>query len=272
MVDEVFSKSEEPSTQSRSDFMSDLDDDLVSQPIEESPQLDESETVEKNQEQKLDIDERFKDLPEHEAILRTAQSRYDKLYSTHEKIVQELEQNSKIVEFVNQLEEDDTILEAYLRERKPDLVQKRDISTIVKEKLTEEFPEFAETKPTRQDADDDPGGRSWLYYRRLDELYTELKGKGADTQTLKELRESRKKQQAEQQAVLEKQLGEVKTRFKWSDQQIEEFVNNVKTFSIMDLARLYRLGLNSMKLPSVNQVSGSQPQSKTARSSFLESL
>jgi len=261
---------QEPTSQefNREDFMSSLEEEKVLQNEQGSF---ESEEVIENEGQ-YEIDDKFKDLPENEAILRTYQSRYDKLYKKHEEVLKEAETKSKLVDFVTDLEEDDAILEAYLRERKPELVSKRDISTIVKEKLNEEFPEFVENKPTPQDGYDDPGGRAWLYFKRLDELYGDLKGSSSKSQTIKEIREERNKQKAEKDAELKLQLEDVQKRMKWDESKLQNFVNWANKTNVYELAKIYNLGMNTMKISSVSNLPGDSRKGKTARQSFLEGL
>lgn len=274
MSNEISNQQVSSDDNSRADFLSSFEEKQVSIEDPESSQQS-TEQVNGSEEIKqlqFEIDDKFKDLPREEATLRTIQSRYDKLYKIHEQMLREKEENSKLVEFLTELEEDDTILEAYLNERKPELISKRDISTIVKEKLTEEFPEFAELRPTRQDADDDPGGRAWLYFRRLDELYADLKGQSGKTKTVKEIREEHKQVKMQQDAEIHRQLQDVQTKMNWEDNALQSFIQWANKASLYDLAKMYKFGLNTMRINSVTTIPGQQPTQKTARQSFLERL
>lgn len=251
---------------SRSDFMSDLESDPV---ITAEPGSPESEEV-------VEIDERFADLniSEEEKRFRTLKSKYDKLYTTNEKVLRESELSSKAKEFFNQLESDDELLEAYLNERKPELLSKRDISTIVKEKLNAEFQEFAEKKPSRSDADEDPGGRAWLYYKRLDELYNELKGGNKKAATVKELREQRKLERESQEGAIVKQIEDLKVRMNLDDNFIDGFNDWRKKVDLEGLMKVYKSALLTQRLPSAAQMSGrtTTPNVQGARKTFLETL
>jgi len=267
---EISQPQETSTSPSREDFTSSFDENEVDSQVPGSSTSEKvSEQIDENQ---LEIDEKFQNLPKYEAALRTSKSRYDKLYQTHQNTLKELNDNSKIVDFLVELEEDDTILEAYLRERKPELIQKREFSTVIKEKLNEEFPEFVDSKPSRNDADDDPGGRAWLYFKRLDELYSDLKGKGSNTQTIKEIRAERKRLEAERGAELQKQLNDVQNKMNWNEEMLKRFVEWSNKASILELAKMYKLGLNTLRIDSVSNVPGQEPQKKTLRQQFIESL
>ena len=251
---------------SREDFMDAFDEPQVAPPDERSTPSTESLKTEKV----FEIDEKFKDLPPEEGFKRTVQSRYDKLLEEHTKLKIGYDNRSKYEGFLNELLEDDEVLEAFLTERKPELIQKRDITEQIQEKLKSEFGE--EFKPTRTEADENPGGKDWLYFKRLDELYTELKGGKKGAKTIKELRAERDLSKKREQEQLDTQVQELKTEMNWDDQTVERFYDWSQKLSMKDLGKIFRWAMsNPKRSPSLQSAPG-DPTQPSARANFLSSL
>lgn len=215
-----------------------------------APQDESAEVSQDN----IEIDEKFANLPKAEALLRTYQSRYDKLYNEHQNLARELEQYRQYRELVDQLMSDDEVFEAFVYQRKPDLVKPKDITEIIKEKLKEEFGDY---RPTREEADADPGGKAWLYYKRLDELYNELKGKGTTkAKTIEEIMKQKAMEREQQEKMLVEEINKVKTSMNWDDTQLERFRDWASKLSVLDLAKIYNFALRTMRIPSATQVTG----------------
>lgn len=238
-----------------------------------------------NQPFEIEIDEKFKNLPIEEAKARTWQSRFDKTNSELAQYKGQLEQAARYQHFVDDLLENDETLEAFLAERKPELLQnKKDISTVIQDTLKNEFPEFSSKKPSRQEADENPGERAWLYYKRLEELYQQTKGTNAagKTKTLKELnaeREARK--EAERNTTLQ-EITSVKTQMSWDDQTVGTFYKWSQNLKLIDLALVFSYALKNQrngKAPSIGTIPGQgngnpggDPSMSPSRQAFLNSL
>jgi len=260
-------KASEPQT--REDFMSAFDVVEGETPSLESPVP--QEQVE-NQVPVFEIDDKYKDLPHGEASLRTLQAKHDKLFSLNEKLALEQEKNSKIISFVNELLEDDLTLEAFLSERKPELIQKKDFSQTLQEKLNNEFPEFQDSKPRRDDADQNPGGKEWLYFKRLDELYSELKSSGSKhIGTIKELKEQKLAEKAQRDAELEREMQFAMKELHYSDADVKSFYDWSQNLKLIDMMKMHRYAARTNRIPNVNSIPGSPPQT-SKREAFLKNL
>lgn len=228
---------------------------------------------EQQNQQSFEIDEKFKDLPEYEARLRTYQSKYDKLYADHEKALREMEEKNKISSFFDELLQDDEVLEAFLSERKPELIQSKSgiekVELTIKQKMQEEFGDY---KPTRDEAEDDPGGKAWLYFKRLDELYSKLGNQTPNKiKSVKELRAERLEKQKLQEQQIMQQMDEVKRTMNWQDQDLERFKEWANKLNIPMLAKMYNFAVRTMRVPGVTQIQGS-PTQASAREQFLKNL
>lgn len=253
----------------REDFLSTIDDDSVQLPANEG--VDTSGEPGKTE---LEIDEKFKSLPQHEAVIRTLQSKYDKLFASNEKTVKEVELNSKSYETFKNIDTDDEWLEAYLAVRKPELVKAQDLSSKINAMMTKEFPDFAERKPTRQQADDNPGSKEWLYFKRLEELYAEFKNSPVKAKDITDLIEKRKAEAQQKQALIDSEITKAQQQLKMSDDEMVGFHNWQSKAGIVDILRLYKIGLRTQRIATLNS-NGVAPNISTAspdRQGFLSSL
>lgn len=254
--------------QNPSDLMTAFEVDSVPEANLGSTQEETGLVQETGQETGQEIDERFQHLSKEEAIYRTLQSKYDKLYTNHTNAVREQEQNSKYIEFLNDLMDDDEVLEAFLYERKPELVKTKDITSIIQQKLNTEFGDY---KPTRDEADEEPGGKAWLYFKRLDELYNETKNKSGSQKTVKELRQQRELSKKQKEAEIKNSIDTVKTVMKWDDTQIKAYYDWMQKLDAVNLAKIYNFAVRTMRIPSVTGIAGSA-QTPSVRKNFLDSI
>ncbi|NPV12738.1 MAG: hypothetical protein HPY57_13205 [Ignavibacteria bacterium] len=216
-----------------------------------------------------EIDPRFANLPKAEALLRTYQSRYDKLYSEHQKIAAEIEEYRQYKQLIDQLLTDDEVLEAFVYKRKPDLVKERDITEIIKAKMREEFGDY---KPTREEAEEDPGGKAWLYYKRLDELYNEYRNKSSKAQSFEEILKRKAEEEARREKIVQEEINKVKQAMRWTDEQLIAFRDWAAKLTPLDLAKIYNYAVRTFRVPQASGISGSTSPSSTPREEFLRSL
>ncbi len=219
------------------------------------------------------IDDRFKDLPPAEGALRTIQSEKDSIFTTHQSMEAQMTEDSKALEVLDNLLTDDEYLEAFVKERRPDLIQEADRSQVIQEKLNNEFPEFSEEKPAREDADRDPGGKAWMYHKRLEELWNETGKQGKEYGNLKELREHRGLKAKEQQAEAEREIDQAKTAMKYDDQQVGVFKEWAEKLSVVDLMKIHKavLGSQGNRSPNLSSTQGAATI-PSARQNFLKGL
>lgn len=232
-----------------------------------------------NQARQIDIDERFKDLPEAEALARTMQSRYDTLYPKYQEAIQRLNELEPLTEIIDDLMNDDEALYAFLNERKPELIQSKDIGSEIKKILSEEFGSDYRPSLTREQADiEDPGGKDWQYYRRLDELYNELKNGGSRYNKIASLKAYRQKKEAMRQNAeqeLKKQMDIAKQQLKMDDTEVKKVTDWAGNLKFQDLVKIYRF---LIKFPTnktasqVSQVKGTGVPTSTLRQKFIASL
>lgn len=220
----------------------------------------------------FEIDERFKDLPKPEAVKRTYQSKFDKLQSQNEQSLRQVEEASKITTFFDELLEDDEVFEAFVAERKPELISNRNnadaMTARIKKQLEEEFGDY---KPTREEAEADPGGRAWLYFKKLDKLYDQMEQGNSKVKTLKELRAERAALKKEQEEKVNKQIQEVQQQMKWDDQQLSSFKEWAQKLSIPMLAKMYNFATKTMRIPGATTIPGGATR-PSAREQFLKGL
>lgn len=226
----------------------------------------------------VEIDDRFKHLPEAEAVARSIQSRYDKLYNDYQPLVAQMEEYKPLIEILDDLLDNDEAFYAFVNERKPELIQQKDIGVELKKQLTKEFGEGFKPSLTREQADiEDPGGKDWRYYRKLDDLYSELKQGSAYTKTasLKAYRQKKEALAKAEEERFQQQVEKAKVDLKMTDEEVERVS---KWGQSLDFAKLTKLLRFVSKFPTtkaaaqISKSTGSGTPSSTARQQFLDSI
>lgn len=226
----------------------------------------------------VEIDDRFKHLPEAEAVARSIQSRYDKLYKDYQPLVAQMEEYKPLIEILDDLLDNDDAFYAFVNERKPELIQQKDIGVELKKQLTKEFGEGFKPSLTREQADiEDPGGKDWRYYRKLDDLYSELKQGSAYTKTasLKAYRQKKEALAKAEEERFQQQVEKAKVDLKMTDEEVERVS---KWGQSLDFAKLTKLLRFVSKFPTtkaaaqISKSTGSGTPSSTARQQFLDSI
>lgn len=193
---------------------------------------------------------------------RKLQSEKDKAFAEYQKLQEQFEKVNPHLTFFYEMLEDDQTLEAFLAERKPELVQQKNIDQLVEESLKKEFGEF--------DPSADPNSwRSKLYYKRAEEIFENLSSKKS-VSSVKQLKEERAKKMAEQKALEEAQRikaqTEVMQSMKWSDPEYNRFVNWAQSLHPVHLAKLYKFVMNrnpNTRLPDLANQQGFSAPAKT---------
>ncbi len=260
----------QPLQESGNDQIS-LGDDIMK--VFDTPEVEEVNDNSINSEPDVEIDDRFKDLEPSEAKYRTIQSKYDKLYNQYQNMVKESEENTVYLQVLNDLMEDDLVFEAFVRERKPELIKETNVTELIQKKLREEF---GDVKYTRAEADENPGGRAWLYFKRLDELYSELKGNHPKISRLKEAieykRQLKEKESKQRAAELQTEMDKIKKELKWDDNKIVNFTKWINSVKPIELAKIYNFAIRSQKVPSIANANVGNTVTQSLRSKFLQGL
>jgi hypothetical protein len=228
-----------------------------------------------NTETPFEIDPKYANLDPLEAKYRTMQSRYDQAQVEIKRMEAELASKIKAEMFLNDLLSDDEVLTSFLVERKPDLIQQKetDLATTIANKLKDEFKDYQPDEDELRSAM--PGTKAWLYIKRSDDLYKELKGSGSKKlESLKELNERRVNEQRAREQELQAQVTEVKTKLRWDDTKIERFHNWAQNMSMLDLAKTFDflLRFTQNKSTSVAGIQSTQSSISNNRQNFLKSL
>lgn len=203
------------------------------------------------QEQNLNLDERAREF----------QSRYDKLYSQHQNVLRDMQTYREKAQLLEEISNDPELLEAFVTEIRPDLIQKKDITQIVQERLRAEFGDY---KPSRSEADEEPGGKAWLYFKRLDEIYNESKANIKPPQTVQQIKKQREE-------AIESEINKLKTQFKWDDTSVNNFRQWANSLNLTNLAKLYEFAIRTNRTPEA-LVQGGNARTLTAREKFLKTL
>ena len=224
----------------------------------------------------VEIDPRFKDLPEKDALIRTFQSKYDILNADFIKTQKEFQTVAIYKDILADLYDSDDALYAFLNERKPELISSRDIKTEVTKRLTAKGYEGYEPQLSRDEAErKDPGGKDWQFYKELDKITAEVTGAGsyAKHKNLKEFRDLRKAEIDSNNAVYEQEIAETKEKLKMSDAEVEwtrKWTEKAKFSELVSILRFIRTFKNA---PVMSNIPGSQgPVLSQDRQQFLKSL
>lgn len=242
------------------------------------PSKPEGSTEPDGQPIQVEIDPRYKGLPEAEAIARTVQSKYDKLNVDFINTQKELQSVGIYKDILADLYESDDAFMAFLTERKPELIQSRDIKTELTKALASKFGEGFKPELSRDEAErNDPGGKDWLYYRELDRVTNELlNGNGksySKHQSLKDFRAARKAEIDAENAKIEEEIQQTKEQLKMSDAEVEWNRKWSAVLKFKDLVEISRFLRKFQNTPAMGKMPGSSGEAMSrTRQDFLNSL
>lgn len=193
---------------------------------------------------------------------RSFQSEKDKLAAEMQKITEQVQtQYQPVVEFFNQIYEDEEVRRAFISELEPDLVKPKDPHTFIKERLAKEFGEGYDPE------DESDKIKARMYNIRTEQLMKEaFENAGKNTpKTLKQLKEERKRlAEVKQQEVLAEKEA-IRKQLAWDENRYNEWVNWAQKVKPIDIAKLYdRLSKQASKntnfgIPNLSNVSGGSP-------------
>jgi hypothetical protein len=232
-----------------------------------------------NQPLQVEVDPKYKGLPEAEAIARTIQSRYDKLNVDFIQAQKDLQAASVYKGLLSDLYQNEDALYAFLAERKPDLIGNRDIKSEMTKKLAAKFGEGFKPTLSREDAEkDDVGGKDWLYYQEVDNLKTELlKGNGqyAKYKNLQEFKATLEAEAKAEDERIEQEISQVKTELKMSDAEVEwtrDWAGKLSFKNLTEIARFLRRFKNTPSMGSIPGSANVGPAVSKTRQEFVNSL
>lgn len=169
------------------------------------------------------------------------QSKYDKAQAELSRVKPEYERYKSVADFVNQVYEDPVVKQAFLAEVAPDVFKPADPYDALQEQLKKEFGE--DFTPDDDEASK-PLSKTWRYYKRVDELYSDITSKrnSAVPKTLKELRESRKAQQEAQAREAEAEKADIMRELNWTESDWQDLLGWVPQLKTKHLAK-WRQGM-----------------------------
>jgi len=221
---------------------------------------EQSEFVEGNeQQQDIEIDERFKELDPQEARYRTIQSKHDKILADYNKLNTEYTVLQEKASIYDELVQNPDLLAAFVNEINPNLIQKSDSSLFIKDRIKEEFGEGYKPALSRDEAErEDPGGKDWRYYKRLDQLYIEQNSKINKATSVKEYKEQLEKQKKEEEAKNQMELANLKKQFNMADEEVKSMLQFYNQLTPTQAVKLFRFVQRQPKTKSnLNIISGS---------------
>lgn len=182
------------------------------------------------------------------------QSKYDSLSAEFQKAQAEANELRDQSLLLQQLMSDKEMRIAFLKEIDPELIPEQNVDDLVGDQLKKEFGEgyIPDENEIRRGY-----GKGFRYTERAKELYGKLGG--ASSQTLKSLKEARLAEDNKAKAENEKQKNDLKTAFKWDDNQLNSFFDWGKKLTPIALAKMYNFALAQQgKSPgSITRVNGS---------------
>jgi len=138
-------------------------------------------------------------------------------------------------DFLGELESDADVRRAFMHELDPELVKPKNPYSLIKETLGEEFKDFT---PNPDEANVF-GSKTWMYNQRANDLLTEAKTKWAIPESLKGLREKRKKDSDTANAAALKEKQDIMTGMSWDDNTWSGFATWMQSSKGEDFAKIY---------------------------------
>lgn len=181
------------------------------------------------------IDPRFANLPQPEAIARTVQSMITPLHMENKKLSEQAKKFDSYVDSLSLLMENEEAKMAFIRELAPDLVKPVDIDEQVKSELDKKYGK--DFKPDKEEANTDYWSPSAKYQRDLNRLYSEIetKSKTTSNKTYAEIKQEVLNRKTAKIKEDETKIQELKTKFQLDDNTFNAFSNWAKNLKLEDL-------------------------------------
>lgn len=224
--------------------------------------------------EQFEIDPKFRHLPEKEALLRTFQSRYDKLSSVHSQLAQKVQELEKLENLFELMTKDENLLRTFVNQVKPGIIPQKDFAEVIRETIKKEFGEDYKPTMTRLEAErDDPGGLDWKYYKRLDQLEREFsQGNSEYANSIAEYLEKRQKMQEAEQQKMKQEIETVKKELSVSDEEIKGTLSWYENLKLKDLIVLNRFLRKFPTTKAGNIVTSPGSGQTSSRQQFLNTI
>lgn len=220
----------------------------------------------------VEIDERYKEFDPKEALARTLKSKFDKKSNDFDKLMGDFNKVSERANLLNQLFTDEGLFYALVNQVKPDLVKNVDYGIQIKEELKKEFGEGYKPSLTRQEAErDDPGGKDWKYYKRLDDLSNKFGNSSGHSKNLKEYLDSRRAEEELEEQKMQQSLSTLKTELKMSDEEAKAIISWGEALQLKDLVKIHRFLRRFSSAPGITNIPG-DTVTKSKKDEYLESI
>ena len=205
-----------------------------------------------------------------EEVARMFQSKYDKTAAEAQKLQERVKQYESLENFLNSVYEDNEVRQAFLYELAPESFKPKDPHAFIKEALAKEFGE--DFKPDKDEAEI-PGSRSWLYFKKADDLYTEAKQSGSKVpKTLKQIRAERDKKRKEQESEARRQKEKIVQKFGWDDTTFASYVDWANKVTPLSLATVWEYARKKGKTKPSSPNIAQQPGRPAAPDKYFREL
>ena len=181
------------------------------------------------------IDPRFANLPQPEAIARTVQSIVTPLNMKIKELSEQSKKFDSYVDSLSLIQENEEARMAFIRELAPDLVKPVDIDEQVKSELDKKYGK--DFKPDKEEASTDYWSPSAKYLRDLNRIYSEVeaKSKTSSYKTYAEIKQEVSNRKTAKIKEDEAKIQELKTKFQLDDNTFNSFSNWAKNLKLEDL-------------------------------------
>jgi len=212
---------------------------------------------------------RFKDVRHAELSYRELQSKYDKVTSELQKLVQERDQYVEKASVFEQIMQDEELLTAFISELKPDLFPQQtvDIKTKIHEELVKEFGEDYKDKLL------DP--LELIKIQDKTKALYEKYSNDTKKKSVKAVIEERNQKLEQYKKQIEDTVEFIKNTYKVDDTVIQEYAR-WKERIVMDDKEMFKIYRSQLKYlnnntPALSRVQGSGVQGTGLRDSYLKS-
>lgn len=214
--------------------------------------------------ERVEIDKRFVNLPPEVAVFRTYKSKFDQLTSAQAGITKANNELKEKASLVDLMRKEPDMIKAFVAEIAPELKFVGEGDRI-KETLDAEFgKDFETTKYNDEEAYKKPSSQSAKYLRRLSQLENESRsGNNKSGTTVKEILQRETERINAQMQEQEEKINKVKTTYNVSDKAWGEFETFAKYLSsnvdyFYEVFTLLKSFQNSSQTapPSINMIPG----------------
>ena len=218
------------------------------------------------------IDPRFANLPQGEAIARTVQSMVTPLYQQVNEYKGKLEKYETYLEAIADITENEEAKMAFIREIAPELVKPADIDEQVKAAPDKKYGR--DFKPDRTVANEDYWSADAKYIRDTERFLKEFeeKSKGQTNKTYSELKKEVTAKKLAQREAERKEIEDLQREFNLPEEELLTFKQWAKSAKLRDHFLHYRAIRNTGHQSSLSSVQSGNNYSPNEKLSMVENL